>query len=300
MLNERDLLVVQEPTVPKCRFCLSTERHFRLQWYHVPPVLRRPTKEQVIALSPLNVHRYDVVQSVTGYMRCTRFTRFSWEMDGLMDRIVSLPQDDCDSVLGAYEFLMSNREFAYLDFERRRWENVSTGWLPYKFILESHLDNALFPDLYPFRHSSDEQRGPGLRGKRSFWAKATSAVLDYCCHARLIQFVYDRWQWRTIEQAQSVALQRGVTLSYILSEKTFSPEYMINAQASVVDVVRQYGPSAWFWTFAPAEWHFPLHKCVTDIKVQTEAFDYFSVGGMVSMSMRHTMAWERQAMEVEK
>ena len=75
-------------------------------------------------------------------------------------------------------------------------------------------------------------------------------------------------------------MRRECSLTYTLSEKWFSPEYIDDAPAAVVDLVRQCGPPTFFFTFAPAEWTFPHHITVTDLMTLVNAVDAFAVGGL--------------------
>ena len=80
-----------------------------------------------------------------------------------------------------------------------------------------------------------------------------------------------------------------MTLNFTLPEKWFSPDYTVNLAAAVTDIVRQLGPPTLFLTFAPAEWMCPLHMAVENISTQVNAFDMFSVGGVVAANVAHGM-----------
>ncbi len=154
------------------------------------------------------------------------------------------------------------------------------------------LECAIFPDLHPYHVWCDSvvsESGRWFSVEESLSAKIWSALIDYAVDTRLHQYHFDRWQWTTVSAAQSIANQLEQSLSFTLSEKWFSLEYMFNAAAAVVDIVRQLGPPHWFWTFAPAEWTFPMHMSITDVSIQSHALDAFSVGGVVAAHIAHSI-----------
>ena len=126
--------------------------------------------------------------------------------------------------------------------------------------------------------------------KESLCAKMSSAIIDHAADHRLHQFHFDRWQWSTVTAVFNVSVTNKMTLSFTLSEKWFSPEYMFNVASAVTGIVRQLGPPTWFWTFAPAEWTCPLHMVVEDRRTQGNAVDAFTVGGVVAANVAHGMS----------
>ena len=154
------------------------------------------------------------------------------------------------------------------------------------------LECALFPDLYPFTSWCDTFVLVSSRHsvKESLCAKMSSAFIDHAADHRLHQFHFDRWQWSTVTAVYNVSVTNKMTLSFTLSEKWFSPEYIFNVASAVTGIVRKLGPPTWFWTFAPAEWTCPLHMVVEDRMTQGNAVDAFAVGSVVAANVAHGMS----------
>lgn len=289
-LNEKDLRILPECTVECCQVCTAGQ-YVRPQRAHVPPQLRDLTLAQVEALSPLSLHQGDYSRASAGYGKFSRFTRLRWKASTFGERRAALPEELHEGVIAAYEFLMDNEDSAYKEFETLR--SASSGeWAPYDFILERFVENAVWPDLYPYRTWCDsvfQGSRDWLSSKASFVAKAFSALPDYALEKRLAQFVYDRWLFSTVSSRFSMARRHGISLASALQDKTFTSDYLRNFRCMVVDVVRQIGLPRVFQTYAPAEWNFPLHNAVSAIVANVGAGDVFAAGGIVSMNIVHVM-----------
>lgn len=155
------------------------------------------------------------------------------------ERIKDLPWESQERIKTAYNYLMSSNTSSFADFEKERNNNTGSQMLPFAFILRPTLECALFPDLFPFISWCDTcvQMGKNYSVKEGVSEKKFSALLDYTEDHRLHQYHLDRWQWSTVTAAFNASVSKNTTLSFTLSEKWLSPEYMFNVAAGVTDIV---------------------------------------------------------------
>ena len=193
VLNQHDLVYPDETDIT-CTVCLRGH-YIRPEWNHVPAELRSLTRAQVECLAPLSIHQGDMVRSAQGYRQYSRMTRLRWKRESFDERVAALPEELQADTIAAHDFLMACVDSAYGDFERRQIDSAGQ-WTHMQFLQEKWVENALWPDLYPFETWRDSifigSESKYRSAKTSFVAKAYSAVLDYAADSRLAQFVYDR------------------------------------------------------------------------------------------------------------
>ena len=81
---------------------------------------------------------------------------------------------------------MGNKDSAYSAFAKDQVAEAGL-LLSHDFILSKYVENALWPDLYPYKGWCDSVFvGAGYKSpKASYMAKAFSAILDYAYEYRL-------------------------------------------------------------------------------------------------------------------
>lgn len=290
-LNEKDLFLKQNVVIPSCKVC-SAGKYIRPQVHQIPLALQNLTPSEIEALRPMSIHQGEIRAHRAGYRGHTKFTRLKWKHTSFEERAAELSEESRHRVKRAYRFLMQYNGSAFREFDKQRGQQESYGsLLPFDAIQWPHIENSLFPDLYPHRSWCDsvwlEKDEQYASSKASFIAKAYSAVLDYAYDFTLVQFVYDRWIWRTITSAQNAALHQGSVLDMCLKCRTFAPEHMKNARCVLTDVVRQAGCPDGMLTLAPNEWHWILHTALKDGLDKVAAFDIFEFGGPIAMHITH-------------
>ena len=289
VLNERDLRVPADSMIPLCNVC-AAGHYIRPQWMHIPMVLRGLQIRQVNALSPLVLLQGELSQHPCGYRRLSRFTRLRWKVESFPERLAALPVELQRRTEEAHDFLVDCADSAYGDFIQQHMQH--RGELaPYDGIVMKYVENALWPDLYPFRTWCDSCFvGEGFQSaKASFMAKAWSAVLDYAQDLGLAQFTYDRWIYCLVTSRFAHAKRFDLPMSYILNDKYFTTDYVQGFRALVIDVIRQIGMPQLYQTYAPAEWFFPLHEAIIDMMKELGVSDYFELGGPIAVNIVHSM-----------
>ena len=139
------------------------------------------------------------------------------------------------------------------------------------------IEFAIWPNLYPFTswcesiHDGGEHR---QSFKISFIAKCFSQVVDYSLNFELLQFVFDRWLYKTITGAiNSCRLYSNEdalsSAFYALQDKPFSVGYWDWQHRYLIDAVCQFGFPSLFITISPSEWSFPLPAWLDEISRAT-------------------------------
>jgi hypothetical protein len=288
-LNERDLRMCPDVCIDLCNVC-KDGHYVRPQWMHIPPVLRGLQQLQVDALSPLALAQGEMHTQRTGYRGFSRFTRVRWKEAVFEERVVALPLELQAQTWKAYTYLRGSAESAYDEYASLQLQHRNE-LASYDFIASKYIENALWPDLYPFKNWCDScflgnsHRSP----KASFMAKAYSAVLDYAGDLRMAQLAYDRWMFVLLTSRYNHARRFQLPMSYMLQDKNFTEDYVKGFRALVVDVIRQIGMPQLYQTYAPAEWNFPLHDAILDMMNELGVRDYFDLGGPVALNIIHSM-----------
>ena len=120
------------------------------------------------------------------------------------------------------------------------------------------LECALWPCLYPYS-SWCESLLPRTKDSilHSFRLKLLCNIIDYNTNFELLQFQYDRWQFKTITGAFNSGKVRHCSPLRALDNKHFTCGYWNWQHKYLVDATLQFGPSTLFLTISPNEFDFP-------------------------------------------
>ena len=142
-----------------------------------------------------------------GYRMKTCTLWFTFSKSSIESKIAALPAHE-DRVIcsRALEFLLASPNSSYKHFFDLRDDLIRQGKEPNIFDVYTWvgIECAIWPNLYPFTswcesiHDGGEHRHSS---KISFTAKCFSPVLDYSLKFDLLQFVFDRWLYKTITDA---------------------------------------------------------------------------------------------------
>lgn len=154
-------------------------------------------------------------------------------------------------------------EYASFIHEHNAWLDSgdrTTPRLPFKYLGTLYLENALWPDLYPFRSYCDSRWNASdvkmRSAKASFLVKCCSSIVDYGSSFELLQFHYDRWILNKFRGRDAAS---KVDLKYALKDINETPYCCYLNHMKMVDIHRQLGPGKYLLTFAPGAfgttWH---------------------------------------------
>ena len=113
---------------------------------------------QCYAMTSITIPTTTAITSATTATIITTTTArawLSWKMQAVHEAVRELHLESRDRVHAAYTCLMHTADSAYREFiaEHNAWltgDRVRSR-LPVQYILTKYLENALWPDLYPFR-----------------------------------------------------------------------------------------------------------------------------------------------------
>lgn len=245
---------------PKC--VCETERYIIPQPRNVPIELSSLTKSDIYILRPFDVDTGTFKFMRHGYRARTALFSLKCSNLSVKEKIEGLTDPNAKKrCQKAYEFLLKSDFSSYKDYIDKRQYLVDTG---------AHISNleifswvaiecALWPHLY-WSTSMCDSIHEGLldraSGKLSFLAKCFGPILDYSMDFQLLQYIFDRWMFKTITGAVNQANFAGCTPYTALSSKTFSPSFWQRQHRYLLDVVRQKGFPNLFITISPSEWTF--------------------------------------------
>ena len=250
--------------------CPNCSGHYLVpDWREIPLPLRGLSAVEVLALRPVVVHQGESpVGHRAGFLRHRQAIRFSWKESSVEDCIAQLEGEAAHRAGVAFAYLMSSEQSAYKDFvaEHRTWlRGSSQVRLPFFFLLRRYIENALWPDLYPFKTWCDTlwagSEYPRHSVKASFLVKVTSSVCDYAASWELLHFQYDRWILSKF--TGRAAMAKHISLKYALRDIPETPFHSYIHHMHLVDMHRQYGPASFWVTVAPGLHTFPQHAWVT-------------------------------------
>ena len=242
----------------------------------IPPELRCLEPHHVKALRPFDVDTGTYKRMQYGYRKKTCTLRFTCSKASVNAKIAALPSEEDRLIcMRALQFLLASPNSSYKKFFDIRNDLVTQGKEPnifdvYKWV---GIECAIWPNIYPFTswcesiHDGGEHR---RSSKISFIAKCFSPLLDYSLNFELLQFVFDRWLYKTVTGAiNSCCLNRTEdalsSASYALQEKPFSIGYWDWQHRYLIDAVRLFGYPSLFITISPSDWSFPLPAWLDDI-----------------------------------
>ena len=179
----------------------------------------------------------------------------------------------------AYDYLMSSLSSSYLKYHAMRAEFIYDHKEPSVFAMYTWegIECALWPHLYPFTtwcESIHDGHTSRKSSKVSFITKCLSAIIDYCLDFDLLQYVFDRWLYKTITGAintyRSISQSQSQSAAFLaLEDKPFSTGYWQWQHRYLLDAVHQFGMPTLFITISPSEWTFPWPMWLKDISSAT-------------------------------
>ena len=204
-----------------------------------------------------------------GYWKKSSVLRLTCSSSSVEDKIATLLSDEDRAICtDAYNYLMASPNSSYKQYVDKRDCLVELGKHPNIFHVYAWagIECALWPHLYHFTswcESIQEGRDNPASSKISFVAKCLSSVLDYSHSFELLQFVFDRWLYKTVTGAINSSRLNNTqdalcSAFYALQDKPFSVGYWDWQHRYLVDAVHQYGLPSLFITISPSEWSFPL------------------------------------------
>lgn len=242
----------------------------------IPIELRDLKLQHIIALRPFTIDtgKYEVMKH--GYRRKTAIFRLTCSIISVEDKIQSLQSPtDKEICSNAFHYLKGSRLSSYSSFLDMRETFLREQRQPTVFDVFKWkgIECALWPNIYPFTswcesiHDGVESR---KSSKKSFLTKCFSPVLDYSFNFSLLQFVFDRWIFKTvtgaINSAKIFSAKNAQSLAFnSLQDKSFCKGYWQWQHRYLIDAVRQFGLPDLFITISPSEWSFPLPYWMEDI-----------------------------------
>ena len=169
---------------------------------------------------------------------------------------------------------MNSRKSKYKNFVQMRTLKLSKNesFNLYNYQDRSAIENALWPNLYPFTDWCEtvlKGNETGLSTKVSFWQKLTSEIADYSMLYDLLQFHYDVWLWQTVSGAIASARRMKCSPNKALESKSFSSEFWHWQHRYLLDAVEQFGFPSLFLTISPYEWSFPFPPWMEHLRKMT-------------------------------
>ena len=250
----------------------------------IPEELRDLRPAQIYALRPVELHQGDLVRDHEhGYRRFTAPSCLSWARTSVRTKIDQLPPGLQGRARTAFRWLLRNNA-AYLSFAGRHEAWIRAGAVEatrrWRFvdIATPAVECALWPHLYPTeafadsRDSDESQQEQHMEDgddsdevdmtshfstKASFAAKLRSPVLDYAAWYDLAAFVYDRWLFKSVTGAATVASWHGGELHRAVAHRAFAAGHYDRLWQVMNDVHLQLGPANLFITLSPLEYTFP-------------------------------------------
>ena len=251
--------------------CQCTEERYTIPRFNeIPLCLRQLTRQDIIALRPVDLHTGTYQRQQHGYRVKDGFCRVSWSKQSVLEKIGELDDTSRIRCLLAYRYLTTSESCAYLHFINHRERQLSERKEinMYDYRQNKGLECALWPHLYPFEKWCETTlSGNSSResSKISFNFKILSEIIDYSLDFELIQFQYDRWLFNTVSGAISACRGTLRSPATALDSKPFSSEYWRWQHRYLIDAVRQYGYPSLFLTISPFEWTFPKPHWLTSV-----------------------------------
>ena len=259
------------PHVYSCCMCrqehicpCKVSKHVVPQAHRIPEVLTSLNWDDTAILSPFKIKCGHYEHKAHGYSYKTGLCALVTTPDSVLTTIQALPhhtqQQRC---LAAYNFLMQSPDSAYREYVLIAKELQSSNSNPSVFQIFQWfgIECALWPTLYPYTSWCESAVGstrPKDSSKASFLVKCLSPVIDYSLHFDIVQFVFDRWMYKTVTGALNSS--RGVhgscsqyQMISALDSKPFSSDYWKWHHRYLIDAVRQYGYPSLFITISPYE-----------------------------------------------
>ena len=253
----------KQPSTCPC----TTSQYVIPQPHHIPEPLTSLSWQDNAVLSPFILDCGPYEHKQHGYRCKTGLSKVLCNPRSVVDRINDLSdnvqQEKCHA---AYSFLMTCPDSSYKHYIDIAEELRSSHSQPSVFDVFQWvgIECSLWPVLYPYTswcESAVLGTSKNRSSKAAFVSKCFSPVADYALHFNLMQFMFDRWLYKTIPVAiHSSTGRTGHSSQYqlmsALDSKPFSPEYWKWQHRYLIDAVRQYGYPSLFITISPYEWSF--------------------------------------------
>ena len=240
--------------------------------YEIPELLAVLAPDDLYVLRPFDVDLGPYIHRQYGYRARTALFSLSCSQLSVQEKINAVLDPSRQLRLQrAYNFLMSLPTSAYKDYITKREELISLNANPGKLEVFNWtgIECALWPTLYPYTSWCESAIGGTVNrksSKRSFIIKCSSSILNYSLHFDLLQYVFDRWTYKTITGAINQGRILNCSPYSSLGNKAFSPAYWEWQHRYLLDIVRQYGYLSLFITISPSEWTFTLPQWLHNIK----------------------------------
>ncbi len=271
------MVLKSKKTSKKQPTCNCVTKHYRIpEAIEFPEVLTSLNWKDNKVLSPFDIDCGRYVRKEHGYRQKTGIIRLTCSEFSVEQKILNV-SDLCrrEKLFQAYNFLMESRESSYRKYVNKRLELIRDVKEPNTFEVFNWtgIECALWPLLYPFTNFCDTSlSGTQSResSKMSFLFKCFSQILDYSMHFDIMQFVFDRWLFKTITGAINTSRMFSNSSSQYqmlcsLEGKPFSTQYWKWQHRYLVDAVRQFGFPSIFLTISPFEWTFTRPHWLQDI-----------------------------------
>ena len=266
-------LKMRIPTA-SCDYCIKTGRISKATRYHIPVLsnynmdgflLNSYNHNLEASLSPfqIDVGPYKLIQN--GYRVKTSCVSIKVKKEDVTTNIKNeVPSHLQANFFKMYQHLLSNSECTlYQKYHAIAEELRKQGQIKlniHESFSSDGLECAIWPILYMKDVLSDTNNNKKIKlhsFKSSFMVKLSSCIMDYSHCYNLLQFMFDRWLYRTVSGAINAAKISHCSPNYALETKMFHPTYWKNHFNMLVDAIKQHGYPHLFVTINPYEWTFP-------------------------------------------
>eukprot|EP00795_Rhopilema_esculentum_P003594 gene3594-12991_t len=258
----------------------SSDRYVVPTIEQIPAELRELEARHVAALRPFDIDCGQYKTMRYGYRRKTALLRLTCSRKTVLQKIAEIPNEtDREITIKAYNYLLSSPDSSYSSYLSLRDSYANAGNEPSLFNIYKWkgVECCLWPHLYPFTswcESIHDGFSHRKSSKVSFLTKCLSSIVDYSLNFNLLQYVFDRWLYKTITGALNTSRRfsgnEGQFNAFTsLEDKPFSVGYWQWQHRYLIDAVRQFGLPSLFITISPSEWSFPLPLWLTRISEYT-------------------------------
>ncbi len=246
----------------------------------IPQQLKSLQLKHILVLRPIDIDygKYDRMKH--GFCKKTALLKLTCSKDSLQQKISAMENtDDRQTCQTAYDYLIASHKSSYKTYVDKCQEYIDKNNQPDPFSVYSWdgIECALWPHLYPYTswcdtlHDGKESRNSN---KISFLVKCCSSIVDYSNTFDFLQFIFERWIYKTVMGAINSSHFFSKTVKTMsafqaLDDKPFASGYWQWQHPYLMDAVRQFGYPSIFLTISPSEWSFPLPMCLQDIARDT-------------------------------
>ena len=257
-----------------CDYCVKTGRASKTTRYHIPALcdytldgFQFNSYHHILetSLSPFHVDVGPYKKVQNGYRVKTSCVSIKVRKEDVRTNIENeVPSHLQPHFFQMYQDLLSNSACTlYQKYHAIAQELRTKGQLKlniHECFSSDGLECALWPILYMKDVLSDTNNNNNIKlhsFKSSFMVKLSSFIMDYSNCYDLLQFMFDRWLYKTVSGAINAAKISHCSPNYALETKMFHPTYWKNHFNMLVDAIKQHGYPHLFVTINPYEWTFP-------------------------------------------